>query len=315
MLEQLLARADEPVRVTDWRADAFRILAPQQQVPAVATAALRAGSAAQPGEWVFVATPVHWLAGMSSVNMPPDGILALEPAEAGALAADFNRRFGGGGTRLQVGREAELLCVFNAPLRVETSAPEELLHRDVWSFMPRGPDAARVRRLMSEIEMWLFDHPVNESRRRREAPAVSGLWLWGGGAADAQLPVVDGWTAGNDPLFAAFAAQAHYPVSAGPGVSGGSGASGGSGVRAGSGVVVIGEWPGSPAWREAEQRWLAPAVGQLRSARLKRLDLSGGDRCFSVSARGIRRFWRRPRPWWESFGLSDGAAGATDGSA
>ena len=214
LLERLLARADAPVRVTDWRADAFRIIAPQQQMPAVATAALRASSTPQPGEWVFIATPVHWLAGMSSVNMPPDGIVALEPAEAGALAADFNRRFGGAGARLQVGREAELLCVFDAPLRVETSAPEELLGRDVWGSMPRGPEAARLRRLMSEIEMWLFDHAVNQNRRRREAPAVSGLWLWGGGAADEQPPVVDGWTAGNDPLFAAFAAQAHDPASA-----------------------------------------------------------------------------------------------------
>jgi hypothetical protein len=303
MLEQLLARAAGPVRVTDWRADAFDIIAPQRRVPAVATAALRASSAVQPGGWVFVATPVHWLAGMSSVNMPPDGILVLGPAEAGALAADFNHRFGGAGMRLQVGREGALLCVFDAPLRVETSAPEELWHHDVWNSMPRGPDSARLRRLMSEIEMWLFDHAVNESRRRREALAVSGLWLWGGGAADEQLPAVDGWTAGNDPLFAALAAQASYPPSAG------------SGTSARSGVVVIAEWPGSPAWREAEERWLAPAIGELRSARLNRLDLSAGDRCFSVSTRGNRRFWRRSRPWWESFGLGGGAAGAAGGSA
>ena len=276
MLEQLLARADPPVRVTDWRADAFRIIAPRQRVPAVATAALHASSAAQPGVWVFVATPVHWLAGMSSVNMPPDGLLSLGPAEAGALAADFNRQFGGAGTRLEVGREAELLCVFDTPLRVETSAPEELLHHDVWSSMPRGPDAARVRRLMSEMEMWLFDHAVNESRRRREAPAISGLWLWGGGAADEQLPAVDGWTAGNDPLFAAFAAQAHYPASPR------------SGVSAGSGVVVIAEWPGSPAWREAERRWLAPAVEDLRSAGVKRLDLSAGARAATGGFGGAR---------------------------
>jgi hypothetical protein len=303
MLEQLLARADAPLRVTDWRADAFRIIAPQQRVPAVATAALRASSAALPGAWVFVATPVHWLAGMSSVSLAPDGILALGPAEADALAGDFNRRFGGAGARLQVGREGELLCVFDAPLRAETSAPEELLHHDVWSCMPRGPDSARVRRLMSEIELFLFDHALNESRRRREALAVSALWLWGGGDADEQLPAVHGWTAGNDPLFAAFAAQAHYPARVGPCLS------------AGSGVVVIAEWPGSPAWREAEERWLAPAVVELRSARVQRLDLSAGDRCFSVSPRGTWRFWRRPRPWWESFGLGGGAAGATDGDA
>jgi hypothetical protein len=138
---------------------------------------------------------------------------------------------------------------------------------------------------------------VNESRRRREALTISGLWLWGGGSAEQQLPAVDGWTAGSDPLFAAFVARSEYPASAG------------------SGVVVIAAWPGSEAWREAEERWLAPAVGQLRSGRVKRLDLSAGDRCFSVSTRGSRRFWRRPRPWWDSFGLGGAGAGAIDGGA
>ena len=198
--------------------------------------------------------------------------------------------------------------MFDAPLRVETSAPEELLHHDVWSSMPRGPDAARVRRLMSEIEMWLFDHAVNESRRRREAPAISGLWLWGGGAADEQLPAVDGMDGGKRSavrsLCRASALSGERGFRREP-----------SGVSAGSGVVVIAEWPGSPAWREAERRWLAPAVADLRSARVKRLDLSAGDRCFSVSTRGNRRFWRRPRPWWESFDLGDGAAGAMDDGA
>ena len=127
MLERLLARADPPVRVTDWRADAFRIIAPRQRMPAVATAALHASAAAQPGVWVFVATPVHWLAGMSSVNMPSDGHSRARAGGSRGLAADFNRRFAGAGTRLEVGREAELLCVFDAPLRVETSTPEELL--------------------------------------------------------------------------------------------------------------------------------------------------------------------------------------------
>jgi len=87
MLEQLLARADASVRVTDWRADAFRIIAPQQRVPAVATAALRASCVAQPGAWVFIATPVHWLVGISTVSMPPDGMLTLGRAEAEPMNA------------------------------------------------------------------------------------------------------------------------------------------------------------------------------------------------------------------------------------
>jgi hypothetical protein len=283
MLEQLLARADAPSRVINWRAEAFRVIAPRQVMPPVATAALHASSGRELGAWVFVATPVHFVAGMSGVSMPPEGILDLAPAEAEALASDFNREFSDAGTHLRVGREGLLLCVFDVPLRVATRAPEEVLQQDLWSCLPRGDDAPHVRRLMSEIEMWLFDHAVNQQRRSRALPVISGLWLWGGGAADLSLPAVNGWTAGSDPLFAAFAAQSQYPAA----------------VRAG--VVVIAHWPGSAGWREAEQRWLAPAIADLRSARLERLDLSAGDRCFSVSRRGMRRFWRRSQPWWESF--------------
>ena len=130
--------------------------------------------------------------------------------------------------------------------------------------MPRGPDSARVRRLMSEIEMFLFDHAVNESRRRREALAVSGLWLWGGGAADEQLPAVDGWTAGNDPLFAAFAAQAHYPSSAGSGASAGD-------LGRGSDCRVAG-FPGLARGRGAMARTgdRGPALGAREETRFVR---------------------------------------------
>jgi len=285
LLERLLARADAEAYEADWRARAFRVIAPQAPMPAVATAAVR-GHAQDPiGAWALVASPVHLVAGMRSVSMPADGILDLEPAEADLLVADFNRVFEGAGARLARGRTAPLLCLFDAPLCATTIDPEEVLGEDIGEFVPRGADSASLRRLMSEIEMWLFAHLVNDRRRARAATVISGLWLWGGGASDYPLPVVHGWAAGGDPLFAAFAGPANFTDTAGPG------------------VAVITDWPGSAGWRDAEQNWLAPAAGELRSGRLKRLDLSAGRRCFSVSARGMLRFWRRPRPWWESFGM------------
>ena len=142
--------------------------------------------------------------------MPVDGILDLEPAEADLLVADFNRVFDGAGVRLVRGGTAPLLCLFDAPLCVTTIDPEEVLGQDIGEFLPRGADSARLRRLMSEIEMWLFRHTVNERRRARAVPAISGLWLWGGGASDSALPAVQGWAVGGDPLFAAFAGPAHF---------------------------------------------------------------------------------------------------------
>jgi hypothetical protein len=287
-LERLLARADPPTDAADWRAQAFRLIAPDgAPVPSVATAALAPSAGRAAGSWVCMATPVHMLAGMTSVSLADDGILELDPAEADALAADFNRVFDGGGVNLERGRDALLLCRFDAPLRATTSAPEAAAGRDIWAYLPRGEDAPRLKRLSSEIEMWLFDHAVNRRRRESERPVITGLWLWGEGAADAELPSLHGWTTGEDPLFGSFARAAHYP-----------GAST-------SGVVAVPDWPGTPVWRDVEERWFAPALADVSAGRLQSVALSAQRRCVRLDLRALRRFWRRAwpwrraRPWWE----------------
>lgn len=52
-------------------------------------------------------------------------------------------------------------------------------------FMPAGPDADGHRRVVSEIEMALHEHPVNREREASGLKPVNSLWLWGGGAAPA----------------------------------------------------------------------------------------------------------------------------------
>ncbi|MDP8986722.1 MAG: hypothetical protein M3N97_17110, partial [Pseudomonadota bacterium] len=192
LLEQLLARA-RPARVADWRAEAFRVLAPHaSSTPPIAPTALATASSSvspsngapgtAPEPWCCIATPVHLSAGMTSVTMPQDGLVELRAAEAKLLAEDFNRTFVGAGMRLVVGRAATLVCVFDRTLQVATHDPESMAGQDVFAFQPAGSDAPRLRRLMSEMEMWLFDHAVNRARTREGALPITGLWLWGGGA-------------------------------------------------------------------------------------------------------------------------------------
>jgi hypothetical protein len=292
-LERLIARADARSSVVSWRSEAFRAVASgSADPPPIAAAQLRASGNAESYPWVAMATPVHLVAGMSNVLLPADGILTIDVLEADTLAADFNRSFAGGGARLVRGVGNVLLCVFDAPVVADTTPPDHALGEDVWAHQPRGSGSAGLRRLSSEIEMWLFDHAVNAARRARGVPVISALWLWGGGAGDSPLPRIAGWTAGDDALFAAFDPLSQYP-------GGGAGRSGSS--RAG--VVVLDAWPGTAIWQQSEQRWLNPALDDLKAGRLTRIELSAASTSFSVSARGLRRFWRRSRAWWEAFGL------------
>jgi hypothetical protein len=291
LLEQLLARADDWAPVADWRAEAFRVIAPQAaRMPAVAAAALCADRAAVEAgavaagavdaEWVCVATPVHYVAEMTSVRLSQDGMLALTPAGADTLATDFNRVWKGSGIRMTAARSAQLFCTFDREMQVVTRDPEDVLGRHIEEFLPAGADSGRLQQLISETEMWLFEHEVNRARTELGLPVINGLWFWGGGAPIASLPNVQGWAAGNDLFFNAFSAPRDEKQ---------------------GGVVAAGCAPGSEPWQALESRWLRPALIELRARRIERLQLSAADRCFTLTARGLRRIWRRKKPWWESF--------------
>jgi hypothetical protein len=273
----------------DWRALAFRAVTPPgTPLPPIAAAALQAAPSPQHGAWVCVATPLHLRAGMDRVMMTPDAILPLESDEASLLATDFSRVFGGEGIWLWVGRADVLLCVFDRVLAVATHDPELAVGQDVFDLQPQGRDGPRLRRLMSEIELWLFDHPLNRARIAMSRPPVTGLWMWGGGetvAATAPAIGAIGWSAGRDPLFAAWRRETGWPAGSEPG------------------VVVCAEQPGSAAWAAVERTWLEPATAALGAGRLQHLDLSAADRCCRVSRWPHWRLWRRPRPWWEAYGI------------
>lgn len=288
LLEQLIARADDCVPVADWRADAFRVIAPQGVWPAVAAAALCADRGAVSAAWVCAATPVRYEAEMSSVRMPADGILSLTPAAAETLASDFNRIWKGSGIQMTSARSAQLFCTFDRALDVITRDPEQVLERHIEEYLPAGADAPPLKQLISETEMWLFEHEVNRARKELNLPAINGLWFWGGGEPVATLANPQGWTAGDDVFFNACSVP--RDENSAP-----------QDEKLQSGVVALGCVPGSDQWLEVESRWLHPAVDELRARRISRLQICAAERCFTVTARGLRRFWRGKKPWWESF--------------
>lgn len=284
LLERLLARADSRSAVVDWRLDATRCVTGAADVPpAPGAAALFAHAGRVAAPWVSVATPVSYVAGMTTVRLAPDGCLRLSGAEAHELAADFNKVFVAGGQRLLAAEDGSLFCSFDAWLNVATRDPVTILGAEIGNALPAGPDGARLRGLMSEIEMWLYEHALNAQRSARGELPISGLWLWGGGATLAELAPLPAWLAGRDPLFSAWSTRR---VSA---------------PEAGSGIAVLAATPGGEAWSDAEARWLAPALGALAEGRIASLELSAGAWRYSLTARWQWRWWRRSRPWWESF--------------
>jgi hypothetical protein len=303
-LELLLARAECTRLPEGWRAWLAQQAASGDAVHvAPASLAARAWLAPPAGAHshsYWFATPVHYLAGIDSVHLHPDGLLQLMPDEQAALAADFNALFGDSHWRLHaLGHRELLLC--GPRLQASAADPGDWAGRDPSGGAPRGPDAATLLRLGSEIEMWLHEHRINGARQARSQLAVTGLWLWGstpGAAARAAvrgaLPVLHGsdlyaeglWRlAGRsaEPLPEEFqalpiAADAHaivlYPALGADGLA--------------------------QRLAQLERRWIAPALAALRARRLRTLRLLAGERVYRLQRLGLARFWRAGRPWWEA---------------
>jgi len=68
-------------------------------------------------------------------------------------------------------------------------------------FLPAGEAGAGYRRLLSEIEMALHEHPVNLERQADGRLPVNSLWLWGGGVSPAAETRPMPPLFGDDPLL------------------------------------------------------------------------------------------------------------------
>jgi hypothetical protein len=202
---------------------------PAAGVASAAAAGVVPAAAERPSDsTAWIATPVHLIAGLTSLHLDRRSILRLPPADLESFAQDFNRTFGDSALRLTPLAAGDFLMQGPATLTAATTEPARALVADLEASLPKGNDAKALKRLGAELEMWLHAHPLNETRRRRGELPVSTLWLWGGTPAQAgQTPVLAAGASASARQTPVLAAGA--PASAGrtPVLAGGDSASAG----------------------------------------------------------------------------------------
>jgi hypothetical protein len=182
-LELLLARgrreSPDPLTLEQWLHEAF-----EQPGDALAAGALGlAASGADAGDgWWARADPVHLRVLRDRVVVAPGEALQISLDESNQFLTTLNQYFSGTATfhSLDARRWS---ARFSKEQRFLEKPAIEAAGRDVMTA--RGDEA-----LLTEIQMLLHAHPVNEAREARGEPAVNSLWLWGAGRlpAEAQGP-------------------------------------------------------------------------------------------------------------------------------
>ncbi len=285
-LEALLARGRVVGQSPSWRHHLLALAGQpwpaEREVPVGAHLAAAAGLPAAAG-WA-VAAPVRCVAGLDHVQLQGLGA----PLSA-ALVADFNAALGGPSGQLHLTAHASLWS-FPQPLAVTTHDPVPLVGHDVGPCLPAGPDAAALRRWMTEAQMWL--HGAGEPGR------VNSLWPWGvGSAADAASPPTLPWAVEGPDSWVATLPRTPAVANA---------------AAEGAAPIVTRETTRVTLWRLADHAsaagafaaadvaWSEALQAALRERGALTVWLAG--RCHELRAADRWRFWRRwhtPRPWWQ----------------
>ncbi|BEV71134.1 MULTISPECIES: hypothetical protein [unclassified Paludibacterium] len=251
----------------------------------------------------LLADPVTWRIDRDRALLADAGVMRLDQAEADALVAALNQHFAADDLQFHAPTPSRWYLSLPEPVQAHCYSLPDVVGENVDDFLPQGPDALRLGRLLNEVQMLLFTHPVNEAREARGEPRVNSLWLWGSGALPAlHTPPL---LYSDDPWQCLLARQCQTESQSVPWTFA---AWLESAPRDNEVWVQLDRLQGPAQYRDAwgwreqvqqlEQDWFAPLLQALRTGQLRQLTLlSCGERSLQVRIRRVDlwKFWRRPR--------------------
>ena len=137
---------------------------------------------AAPQAWM---TPCHWQVGMDQVVMADPAHLRLSDEESQQLLHAMQPFLQEDG--LQVTWHSALLWHAQGSLLADlpTASLDRVIGQNVKDWMPQHPAARPLQRLQSEMQMLLYNHPVNDAREARRQHTINAFWLHGAGTLPA----------------------------------------------------------------------------------------------------------------------------------
>jgi hypothetical protein len=141
----------------------------------------QAGGSAQHAFWLF-AHPVHLvLARDHFVLSEPAPVLASR-ADTESIILSLNQHFLPQKLHFYA-IENDWFLGLDADPKITTTALKHALNKDITPYLPQGEGALVWAKLQNEIQMLLFNHPINEAREARGELPINSVWFDGLSAA------------------------------------------------------------------------------------------------------------------------------------
>ena len=151
----------------------------QPKLPHAALAWQQAGNQPDDAYWLYAA-PVHLVLQRDSFSLAGPVPLDLDLEEAEALTRTLNTHFAADGMQFFWHQQQWFLRLQKNP-DISTVHPQKAINQDINAFLPTGKGASAWASFQNELQMLLFEHPVNVAREIKRLPTVNSIWCFGGG--------------------------------------------------------------------------------------------------------------------------------------
>jgi hypothetical protein len=271
--------------------DALRLLEDAGKYPSAAV--IRTGLTGEPADGFWLrAQPIHFAAGLDRLTtVPLQGPARMSAAEREVLSPTLAEHLQSTDLELHAGADGEWLLRSDAPLQMQTVSPEFAAANPREDILPRGRDAGRMRRLMTEMQMLLHEHPVNAQRQARGLPELNAIWVHGEGMLSdvnaRSLPAASGDDAYLRGIYRLHQQPVHAtPVDAASLLT----------QVAGPTVALI----DVTDLDTLESKWFTPLARALLGGTIAKLTLTFDEWCVAVDRASMLKLWRRrlqPMQW------------------
>lgn len=324
-LETLLAKGlrteDESSGIEAWLCRAFGV--EKQHDWPVAPITLQTdgdGQLTAGNHYWLRADPVHLRIEHNQIVLADSQIFQITSEETNQFTDLLNRHFAGDSYGLTSGNsditkqrpvllplapDRWYLHVAKIPT-LKTHALSAVSGRNINSFLPSGGDGIQWQKYFNEIQMLLYEHPLNLAREARGELAINGIWFWGGGTMPQSInsPYTQVWANAVLPQSLALAnatSHADLPPTA---TAWRQSATTGSHLAILDTLSSRAQYGNAYGWREnlkkLELEWFEPLLMALKQGELEKLTITTIDdrscKNFSISSHDLWKFWRAAKP-------------------
>jgi len=257
--------------------------------------------------WYMRADPVYIMPNRDHLQLLGNSGLELLQDEAEQIIEQINQCFSDTDWTLRFITPRQWVLEQASPILLSTHTLFDAIGGNMHDHLPTGSDASRWRSLMNELQMFLFNLPLNRQREIRGLPTVNSLWFWGVGklpedtGKNYSSEYVQCWSC--NPMALALAKLRAIPRCELP-VHGDTWLK--QVVTPGRQLLVFDEFDRSIAgidpdygWnllKDFEQCWMQPFMTALQKGKINSITLStNGGRSYYLTGAMNKRWWKRSK--------------------